>query len=337
MMRKVTIWVCCLLFVHAVAAQNRIVVSQDGKGDFRSIQGALNSLKDSSATARTIYIKKGTYAEKIYIEKNNVIFEGEDREKTIIIASIARDEWRCSHTDDWGVATVNVGANDITFKGLTITNNYGFDFKERTIWCAADTTANKEKKLRKDGHQMALRTMNNATRMKAINCHFRSFGGDTVSPWEVENGLWYFKDCIMEGGVDFYCPRGWAYAENCEFITHSGSAAIWHDGSRVEDSKTVLVNCTFKGFDGFSLGRYHRDAQFYLINCRFAKNMKDAPIYRVSTNNTINWGERVYYFNCSREGGNDFKWYADNLPASVKVNEISAGWVFKNKWDPLTD
>jgi pectinesterase len=234
------------------------------------------------------------------------------------------------------VATMNVGANDITLKNLTITNSFGFDLKEETtVYCASDTVS-KQKKLRKDGHQMALRTMN-ATRMKAINCRFRSFGGDTVSPWDVENGMWYFKDCIMEGGVDFYCPRGWAYAENCEFITHSGPAAIWHDGSRVEDSKTVLVNCTFKGYDGFSLGRYHRDAQFYLINCRFAKNMKDAPIYRVPTNNTINWGERIYYFNCQREGGSDFKWYANNLPTAVKASDITVNWVFKNKWNPTKE
>lgn len=315
----------------------RITVAADGSADFKTIQGALNSLPDSSDIPRTIYIKNGTYAEKIYIEKANIIFEGEDRAKTIIIASIARDEWRCGHTDDWGVATLNVGANDITLKNLTITNNYGFDFTERTIWCASDTSANKEKKLRKDGHQMALRTMNMATRMKAINCHFRSFGGDTVSPWEVTNGMWYFKDCIMEGGVDFYCPRGWAWAENCEFITHSGPAAIWHDGSGNEDSKTVLVNCKFKGYDNFLLGRYHRDAQFYLVNCEFAKNMRDSAIYIVPTTNTIKWGKRIYYYNCNREGGNDFSWYSNNLPAGIKASDITVKWVFGNRWNPATN
>lgn len=315
-------------------AQKKIVVDASGKGDFKTVQGALNSLKDSSAIARTIYIRKGTYREKIYIEKSNIILEGEDREKTIIIASIARDEWRCGHTDDWGVATMNIGANDITLKNLTVTNNYGFDFTERTIWCASDTSANKMKKLRKDGHQMALRTMNMATRLKAVNCRFRSFGGDTVSPWETMNGMWYFKDCIMEGGVDFYCPRGWAWAENCEFISHTGPAAIWHDGSGSKDSKTVLVNCKFTGYDGFLLGRYHREAQFYLVNCSFAKNMKDTPIYRVPTSNTINWGERIYYYNCHREGGNDFAWYSNNLPADVKVADITVNWVFGDRWSP---
>ena len=31
----------------------------NGSGDFKTIQGAINSLPDSSATPRTIYIKKG--------------------------------------------------------------------------------------------------------------------------------------------------------------------------------------------------------------------------------------------------------------------------------------
>lgn len=314
-------------------AQEKVVVDASGKGDYKTIQGAINSLPDSSLIPRTIFIMAGVYAEKLYIEKSNIVFKGENTRNTIIIASIARDEWRCGHTDDWGVATMNIGANDITLMNLTITNNYGFDFKERTIDCASDTSSNKEKKLRKDGHQMALRTMN-ATRLKAINCHFRAFGADTVSPWDVENGMWFFKDCVMEGSVDLYCPRGWAWAENCSFIAHTGPAAIWHDGSKVKDSKTVLVNCKFSGYDGFKLGRYHRDAQFYLINCHFAKNMKDTAIYRVATTNVIQWGHRIYYYNCHREGGNDFSWYSNNLPGGLKESDITVNWVFGNRWNP---
>lgn len=322
----------CLVAQPAISPK-KITVANDDSGDFNTIQAAINSLSDSSLLPRTIYIKNGTYNEKIFIEKTNIILEGEDREKTIITASIARDEWRCEHPDDWGVATINIKANDLSLKNLTITNNFGFEFQARTITCASDTTANKEKKIRKDGHQMALRAMS-CTRMKAVNCHFRAFGGDTVSPWETNNGMWYFKDCIMEGGVDFYCPRGWAWAENCAFITHTGPAAIWHDGSANEDSKTVLVNCKFSGYDGFLLGRYHRDAQFYLVNCSFAKNMKDTPIYLVPTNNTILWGQRIYFSNCHRVGGNDFSWYGNNLPGALKQTDITVNWVFGNRWSP---
>lgn len=329
-----------LLLTNAAAqkkenAARPLIVDASGKGQFRSIQGALNSLPDSSATPRIILVRNGVYKEKLYIEKHNVIIQGESREKTIITQAIARDEWRCEHTEDWGVATVNVGANDITLLHLTIVNSFGFDWTaDRTIPCPSDTVKG-QKTLSKSGHQMALRTLH-ATRLKAVDCHFRAFGGDTVSPWDVEGGMFYFKDCIMEGGVDFYCPRGWAWAENCHFISHSGTAAIWHDGSRYADSKTVLKNCSFEGFDGFRLGRYHRDAQFYLIGCRFPENMANEDIYLVPTNNTIQWGRRVYYYDCHREGG-DYAWHSDNLDKAEghpSVKDIMPQWVFDGRWQP---
>ncbi|MEO5685307.1 MAG: pectinesterase family protein [Chitinophagaceae bacterium] len=319
---------------HAAIAK-KIIVDINGHGDYRSVQAAINSLPDTASSLRVIYIKKGVYKEKLYIEKHLFILEGEDRETTIITQAIARDQWRCLHNEDWGVATINIDGNDITLKNLTITNSYGFETKEdKSVYCPLDT-ATGQKKITPGGHQMALRTMNN-TRLKAINCHFTAYAGDTVSPWNVESGLFYFKDCVMEGGVDFYCPRGWAYAENCRFIAHTGTASIWHDGSKYKDSKTVLKDCSFDGFDGFKLGRYHRDAQFYLINCSFAANMANEDIYLVPTSNLLLWGRRIYYFNCHRKG-TDFTWYADNLdkaagnPAAATIN---AAWVFGNKWNP---
>jgi len=313
--------------------EKRIIVDTNGKGDFKTIQEAINSLSDYSNEIRTIFIKNGIYKEKIYLEKNNVILEGEDRDKTVLSQAIARDEWRCSNADDWGVATLNLKGSDITLKNLTIENSYGFDNdKDITIACESDTVKH-EKKIRKDGHQMALRSFT-TTRLKVIHCKLKAFGGDTVSPWNVEAGLFYFKDCVMEGGVDFYCPRGWAYAENCTFIAHTGKASIWHDGSKDEDSKTVLKHCSFKGFEGFMLGRYHRDAQFYLIDCSFAKEMADTNIYRVKTTNTIQWGDRIYYYNCHRDVG-DYKWFENNLykaKGNPVAANIDAAWVFGDRW-----
>jgi pectinesterase len=310
----------------------KIIVASDGSGDFTTIQAATNSLPDSSMSPTIIFIKKGTYREKLFIEKSNIIFEGEDRDKTIITQDIARDEWRCDHKDDWGVATMNVNGNDITLRNLTIANDYGFNYLEpRVVDCASDSTL--KKTITKNGHQMALRTMK-ATRLKAINCHFRAYAGDTVSPWNTTDGMFYFKDCKMEGGVDFYCPRGWAWAENCDFYSNTGPAAIWHDGTGNSDFKTVLMNCRFKGYDEFMLGRYHREAHFYLINCEFAKNMKDMDIYLVPTSNVLQWGRRIYYYNCRRTGGNDFSWYANNLPPGVDIKDINLNWVFGNRWNP---
>ncbi len=319
-----------------VAQQKTITVDINGKGNFTSIQSAINSLPDSSAQPRIIFIKDGTYNEKIFIAKHNIVFKGEDRDKTIIKQDIARDEWRCSHPDDWGVATMNINGNDITLENLTIINGYGFDsLQNRIVDCAADSITH-TKTITHFGHQMALRTMR-ATRLKAINVHFKAFAGDTVSPWNVDDGMFYFKDCVMEGGVDFYCPRGWAYAEDCKFFANTGPASIWHDGSKFKDSKTVLKNCSFDGFEGFDLGRYHKDAQFYLIDCTFSKRMADKDIYLVPTTNVIQWGRRVYYFNCHKEGG-DYAWFKNNLneaTGSPDAVAINANWVFGKRWDPL--
>jgi len=322
------------LFSAFCFSQTKIIVDINGKGDFKSIQAAINSLSDSSASARIIFIKNGTYNEKIYIQKHNIVLEGEDRDKTIITQDIARDEWRCDHKDDWGVATLNLDGNDITLKNLTIANDYGFHFKDpRTVACASDTVSH-QKVITNGGHQMALRSMH-TTRLKAINCRFRAYAGDTVSPWNLVDGMFYFKDCLMEGGVDFYCPRGYAWAENCKFYANTGPASIWYDGSANPDYKTVLKNCSFDGFEGFNLGRYHKDAQFYLIGCQFSKHMADKDIYLVP-GNKIQWGRRVYYFNCHRDGG-DYAWFNNNLgtaAGSPKADDITVDWLFKNKWHP---
>ena len=343
--RKLILVFTCWLFVLASVAQGEtktIVVDVSGRGDFKSIQDAINSLPDKATVQRVIYIRNGIYREKIFIEKDFISLVGEDKNKTQLTISLARDIWRCENKDDWGVATINLKASDLVLENLTITNSFGFDNTNNIegvhIDCPSDSL-NHFKTVKRDGHQMALRSFG-TTRLIVRNCILRAYGGDTVSPWNVDAGMFYFKDCLLEGGVDFYCPRGWAYAENCVFVAHGNTAAIWHDGSKFQDSKTVLVNCSFRGDDGFKLGRYHRDAQFYLINCSFAKNMADAPIYLNPSNpqNVIQWGHRVYFYNSHRDGG-DYGWHANNLKkaaGSPSVDKINPSWTFAGKWNPST-
>ena len=335
-----------LLYSLPVTAQSgtkAIVVDASGHGDFTSIQDAINSVPAKASTQRVIYIRNGVYREKIFIEKDFISLVGEDKNKTQLVISLARDIWRCDNKDDWGVATINLKGSDLVLENLTITNNFGFDNINNTegvhIDCIGDSL-NHFKTVKRDGHQMAIRSFG-TTRLIVRNCILRAYGGDTVSPWNTDNGMFYFKDCLMEGGVDFYCPRGWAFAENCEFVAHGNTAAIWHDGSKFRDSKTVLKNCVFRGDDGFKLGRYHRDAQFYIINCSFAKNMADAPIYLNPSNpqNMIQWGHRVYFYNSHREGG-DYPWHANNLqtaPGGPSAEQINANWTFSGKWKPSTE
>ena len=323
--------------VQQLAAQNQIVVAPDGSGNFKSIQEAINSLPAEASSQRIILVKKGIYKEKVFIDKNFITLKGESPENTIITISQARDEWRCDNKDDYGTAAINLKGNDITLQNLSFINSYGKDnAAAKDIICKNE--AGNTKTIKPDGHQMALRSFK-TTRLIVLNCIFRAYGGDTVSPWNTWEGMFYFKDCIMEGGVDFYCPRGWALAENCSFICHNNNAAIWHDGSDVKTSKTVLLNCIFTGDKNYKLGRFHKDAQFYLLNCVFDKNMADADIYLVPSKDpkdTLKWGRRVYYYNCKRPGEN-FAWYANNLPADFGINEFNIPWVYDFKWNPLKE
>lgn len=322
------------------AAKDQITVAMDGSGDFRTIQAAINSLPGKADHQRVIRIKKGTYREKLFLDdKNHVTLRGDDEKKTLITFAQARDAWRCDPqgaTEDWGVATLNMrNSTDVTLENLTIINSYGFEAPDEvTIACPGEPGGTK--KISKTGHQMALRTAAGTTRLIARHCTFRALGGDTVSPWDTAAGMYYFQNCTMEGGVDFYCPRGWAYAENCRFICHNPNAAIWHDGSGNVDSKTVLKNCTFEGDDNFKLGRYHRESQFYLIGCRFAANMADADIYWAKSGpGTPLWGRRIYYYNCHRKGS-DYAWHRDNLTAAAgapSARAITANWTFGGRWN----
>jgi pectinesterase len=118
--------------------------------------------------------------------------------------------------------------------------------------------------------------------------------------------------------------------------------------------KFVLRGCSFDGARGFNLGRHHVDAQFYFLDCTFSAKMRNAPIRHViyplddglPTDADIRrnvdlakqnvWGERVYFYNCHRDGG-DFDWFADNLssaPGSPKPEQITASWTFATKWNP---
>ncbi|CCH01727.1 pectinesterase [Fibrella aestuarina BUZ 2] len=356
---KTAFWTSLLasmtLALAASKAPKPIVVSADGKGDFTTIQAAIDhvSQADSSGGERVIFIRNGRYPEKLFIDKRHFLtLRGESEKGVQIVCSQARDMWRCDHPDDNGAATLNVNAHDLRFERLTLINDYGFRAKGDTVIACTNESGGAAmaprtdrfalpreagetpgtKRVRKDGHQFAMRSFPGAIRLVFKNCTLRALGGDTVSPWDVVNGLYYFKDCTMEGAVDLYCPRGWAYAEGCRFICHNLNAAIWHDGSGAESARTVLKNCTFVGDDGFKLGRYHRDAQFYLIGCRFAQNMADADIYWVTGSPAPpKWGRRVYYYDCHRRGG-DYAWHKDNLP--IPARDITVAWTFEGKWHP---
>jgi len=319
---SINIILSVLSFSQKVDNNNFIIVAKDGTGDFATIQEALNSIPQNHKNYFTVFIKDGIYSEKIFIEQCNLIICGESREKTIIEFAELRKNWKLNHSDDYGSAVVNIKkkVTDIVLKSLTIINNYGKLYDDHD-------------------HAFAIRGFDGVTRIILDDCSVISYGGDTVSLWNTDDGMYYHTNCYFEGWVDYVCPHGYCMIENSKFYGHNLTASIWHDGSKNENHKFVIKNSRFDEVEGFPLGRFHRDAQFYLVDCTFSANMADKNIFFAPSNptRTLQCGEaRIYFSNCKVDG-NDYSWLKDNLDESKEYpakEEITAEWVFNNKWVP---
>ena len=220
-----------LICVFKSNAENAdLIVARDGSGDFNSIQEAINSVPAQNTELIIILIKNGTYEEEIRIDKNNIALVGEDRDCTRIEFYKPYD-WDSVYTKV-GRAVVNIYADDVILANLTVENTQ------------PDVNI----------HAFAVYGKNN-TRTIIINCNILSNGGDTLSLWNGETGMYYLDKLHLRGAVDLLCP------------------------SKNRDQKFVVKNSTFDGITNFRLGRNHLDGAFYLINLQFSVRLIDQPFF----------------------------------------------------------
>ena len=297
--------------------QRTISVAADASvaADFRTIQDALDAIPDNNRERIVVFVHNGVYCEKIRIDQDRITLRGESREGVRIEYFLPRTEYDRRY-DAVGPAVVNVFGDDVIVENLTIENT-------------------------QESREHAFAIYGQPQRMILDRCDVLSHGADTVSLWNTAAGMYYHRQCRFRGGVDFVCPRGWCYVEQCEFQCPTTSAAIWHDGHMDHDMKFVLRDCTFTGNaeQPYWLGRNHYACQFYLLNCRFDQHMADKPIGvvgKVRPGNDPALYERKFFHQCHREGG-DYDWHKDNLvtaPGQPRPDQITAAWTFGYRWDP---
>jgi pectinesterase len=308
-----------------------IVVAQDGSGNFTTVQQAVQSIPTTNTERVVVYIKDGLYKEKVRIDASYVTLRGQSRDGTRIEYPQLADDFT-KNPDEIGRGVVNINGSDVVLENLTVYNTAGVIGPHAfSVYGTGDKTI-------------------------IIDSNILSEGADTLSLWHAGGGRSYHARCNFQGSVDFVCPRGWCYITDCHFKEMKATAAVWHDGHANKDQKYVLHNCDFQGPQGFNLARHHQDAQFYFLDCTFPKTMIDKPPFRViyplagdkptaldsvrntQYNKTNIWGERHYFYNCHRDGG-DYAWFADNLsqaPGSPTPDQITAAWTFAGTWDPQT-
>ena len=309
-----------------------ILVAQDGSGDFTSVQQAVQSVPRGKRERTVIFIKNGVYHERVQIGAACVTLRGESREGTRIEFGPPGNPDDHSERSVPNIVTLNINGDDCVLQNLTVKNTQGVI----------------------GPHEVAI--FGRADRTVIEDADVLSMGADTLSLW-ANNGRYYHARLKISGSVDFICPHGWCYMTDCSIYQENtkADASIWNDGSLNRDMKLVLRDCRFDGpAEGWMLGRHHHDGQFYLIDCRFSKGMRDEPIYRVtyplrgsapSPNDALQnkrldatnrWGERAYYYNSHREGG-DYAWIKDNLASAEghpTPGQVTALWTFAGQWDP---
>ncbi len=314
----------------SAAIKPDITVAADGSGDFKTVQEAVNSIPRDNRQRMIIEIKDGVYHEKVRIDPNFITLRGQNRATTRIEFAQGMDEFT-NKPDDIGRAVININGSDFVMQDLSVENTQGVI----------------------GPHAFAV--YGHGDRTVLLHCQVLSRGADTLALWG-DRSRSYQARLNIRGSVDFVCPRGWCYMTDCVFyeVNPAAHASIWHDGSQDKNMKFVLRHCRFEGVDNWILARHHHDAQFYLLDCTFSKEMCDRESYRVvypiageparesdaKRNHDLDasnrWGAHAYYYNCHRDCG-DYIWFTNNLasaPGSPTPDQVTAAWTFGGKWDP---
>ena len=178
-----------------------IVVARDGTGTFRTIGEAIEVCRAFMDYHKVIYIKKGTYKEKIIIPQwlQHIELCGEDRDQTVITfddhANIKTADYPNGLTT-FRTYTLKIEGNDIVLKNLTVENNAA-----------------------KLGQAVALHT--EGDRLRFENCRFLG-NQDTVYTGLPGTRL-YFDHCYIEGTTDFIFGPSTAWFEQCHIFCKADS------------------------------------------------------------------------------------------------------------------
>ncbi|WP_227008992.1 pectinesterase family protein [Christiangramia fulva] len=225
-----------------------ITVSKDGKGDFSSIQEAINSTRDLGPAEVVIHIKKGTYNEKIEIPswKHKLTLVGEDRENTVITNddfSGKIDSQTGKKLSTFTSYTLLVEGDDIHIQNLTIRNSSCGEGQAVALHVEGDRFFIKDCNIL--GCQDTIYTANEGSRQLYLNCYIEGttdfiFGEATA----------VFKNCTIKSLADSFVtaaatPKGQEFGYvfiNCKLIAAEGVNEVYLGRPWRSYAKTVFIN-----------------------------------------------------------------------------------------------
>jgi pectinesterase len=255
-MLRLTILLLFGNFVLQGQVRYDFVVAHDGKGDFTTVQQAIDAVPDFRKNQTTIFIKKGTYKEKLVLaaSKTNVKFIGEDAGHTIL-------------TYDDHAQKKNRFNEEMGTTGSTSFFIFGDDFSAENI-----TFENSSGPV---GQAVAVRI--DGDRVMFTNCRFLGYQ-DTLYP-HGEKSRQYYKNCYIEGTVDFIFGWSTAVFEDCTIFCKKGGGYVTA-ASTLETTPHgfVFIGCRITGDapeHTFYLGRPWRPfAKTVFIDCEMGNHIR---------------------------------------------------------------
>ena len=218
------------------------VVAQDGSGDFTTVQAAITAVPDRRPGRTTIFIKAGTYNEKITVPttKPRLTLIGENRDTTIITSD---DYTAVRGVDVYDTLTCYVQAKDFGARNLTFANTAG-DVGQGTF---------------------ALWIEGNRAHFK--NCALLGYQ-DTLY---TSGHYAYFRRCFIEGAVDFIFGPSTALFQGCAIHCLDYGYITAADTPEGRPYGLVFKGCTIYGdapVGSVYLGRAYGDyANVAYVDC----------------------------------------------------------------------
>lgn len=236
--------------------KDTLIVDASGKGDFNTVQGAVDFLPDYGQKRVTIFIRKGEYEEIVYFRnKSNITFCGEGRDKTKVF--YANNEVFNPHpsnlsTNEWP------GTFPSRRAAFTCDNSTDIRFEN---FCIATTAKGQAEGLLINGHRNSLKNMHIIGSGDAIQC----------------NGSVYAENCLIEGDGDTYLGRGPSFFNQCHI--RSVGTLMWVRNTSANHGvvlKECILECTHPNVETEiarapdNKGNSYPWCEVVLLNCRLS-------------------------------------------------------------------
>ncbi len=246
-----------LLFEFAfVNAQNGVkyemVVAQDGSGDFTKIQDAIDATKAFPDKRITIFVKDGTYREKVRVPSWNPLLSiiGENAGNTKIVWDDYFEKIDRGRNSTFFTATFLVEANDFYAENLTIENSAG-----------------------EVGQAVALHVEGDRCVFK--NC--RILGNQDTFYGAGEKNRQLFLNCYMEGTTDFIFGEATIWFDKCTIFSKRDSYITAASTNKDKPFGFVFNECILEAADDVKnvyLGRPWRPfAKTVFVHCELGKHI----------------------------------------------------------------